>query len=127
MAVIRNVNTEVLVAPGAIFNADIQTDAVPFTNAQAAHFVIASGAGDQTKVTGQVMARRNDREDFHVREFEVTIGGNADSRVVVRAREIASDDGTSVYLRIPNAKCDGIVGTIFVTKTNERYSTDGSE
>ena len=127
MAVIRNVNAQVLIAPAAIFNADIQTEAVQMNNAQAAHFIVTSGAGDATEVTGQVMARRAEREDFHVREFTVTVGGNAMSKIMVAAREIASDDGTSVYLRIPNAEREGVQGAILVVKTNERYSSDGNE
>lgn len=127
MAVVRHLTTEVLVAPGEIFNTDIQTEAVPMDNAQAAHFIIASGEGTQAKVTGQVMARRADREDFHVREFDVAVGENAENKVVVRAREIASDDGTSVYLKIPNAEQAGVQGTIIVIKTNERYSNDGND
>jgi len=122
MAVIRNLNATAIVAPGEIFNAEIQTEAVQMDNAQAAHFFIASGDGTSSKVVGQVMGKRDDREDFHIREFDVEIGGNATSAVVIRAREIASDDGTSVYLRIPNAERDNVPGAIFVVKTNERYS-----
>jgi hypothetical protein len=127
MAVIKPTNVQVLVRPAQIFNAEIITDAVQMDNSQAVHFVVASGAGEKKTIVGSVMAKRADREDFHVREIEVTIGDNAESRVMITAREIASDDGTSVYLRLPNAEVADVNGIIFCVKTNERYSGGGHE
>ena len=124
MAIIRNSNITILKAPATIFGAKIETDPVLLDNAQAAHFVISTGEGTEAKVKAEVRAKRDGKDSILIREEEILIGGNADNKIVVAARELCKEEKYSVYLVIPNANAPTIVGSIFVVKTNERYSTE---
>ena len=126
MAVIRNTNVQVLKNPGAIFNAKITTEEVNLQNAQAAHFYITSGAGARVNGKAQIYAKRvgTDKEPVLVREFEVSIGENQKTEIVIAARELCHDEKNSAYMVIPNLGSASIVGSIFVILTNERYSTE---
>jgi len=124
MATIQNQTIKMLKYPANIFGARIQTEGITLDNAQAAHFVIASGEGTQTKVTAQVMSKRlgKDTEPVLVREQEITIGGSVENVIVVAARELAHDEKCSVYLVIPNASAPTITGCIYAVLTNERFN-----
>ena len=126
MAIIRNLDIRILKAPAAIFGAKIETEPVRMDNVQAAHFVISTGEGAAAKAKVQVMAKYGDKDSVLVREEEISIGGNTDSKIVVAAREICKEEKNSVYLAISNANAPNIVGSIFVVKTNERYSTEAA-
>ena len=123
MAVIRNLDIRVLEAPAAIFDADIETDKVALDNGQAAHFVIATGEGAAVAADASVYGVRGDGESVLIRTAQIKIGGKAENKIVVAARELAHKEFCSVYLSIPSASSADIIGTIFVVLTNERYNS----
>ena len=123
MAVIRNLDIRVLEAPAAIFNADIETDAVQLDSGQAAHFVVATGEGMVQTLTASLYGVRGDGDEKLIRTAEIKIGGSVENKIVFAARELAHDELCSVILKIPNASAADIIGSIFVVLTNERYSS----
>ena len=124
MAIVRNSNIEILVAPSTPFGAKVQTREIKMDNHQAAHIVVTTGEGAVAKVTAQVYGKKTgkDKESVLLQERELAIGGNSENQFVVVARELAHDELDSIYLVIPNANAGSITGTIFAVKTNERYA-----
>ena len=127
MSIIKNSEVKVLVAPGNIFNAKIETDEVMMDNFQAAHFNIASGIGAAAKVKAEIIATDAEGENEKVIiEKEIYVGDKRLEKIIVDADRIAKYDFDRVYLRIANAGKADIIGTISVILTNERYSGDQS-
>ena len=123
MSIIKNTEVKVLVKPAKIFNAEITTEKVVLDNFQAAHFVIATGAGSPAVVVAQVIAtNETGTEEKIIAEKEINIGEERDNKIVVDADCIAHDDFDRVYLKVANASDVDTIGVIFVVLTNERYS-----
>ena len=124
MAVIKNSNTEVLVAPAAIFNAEVKTKEVMLDNFQAAHFVVATGAGTGTTVKAQIVMTNATGEEKVQVEKEIIIGQNHTTKIVGVAAKLAHDGFDRVYLKIENAQEADMLGAVMVVLTNDRYSQE---
>ena len=125
MSIVKNSEIKVLVSPGAIFNAKIETEEVLMDNYQAAHFNITSGVGTATKVKAEVIGTDAEGENEKViAEKEIFIGDKRREKIIVDADKLAHDNFDRVYLKIANAGKADISGTVFVILTNERYSGD---
>jgi len=123
MSTIKNQEIKVLVAPAEIFNAEIKTDAVTMENYQAAHFVVASGAGADGNVLAQVIGTDAEGEKEKVLgEREITIGEERNEQLVIGADQLAHDGFDRVYLKVANAGKADLTGSVSVLLTNERYS-----
>ena len=123
MAVIRNLDIRVLESPAAIFNAEIETDKTKLDSGQAAHFVLATGAGAVQTLTASVYGVKGEGDPVLIRTSEIKIGGQAENKIVVAARELCHHELDSVYLTIPSGSDADTLGIIFVILTNERYNS----
>lgn len=124
--IIKEPITKTIIKPGAIFNAEIETDIIGLDNFQSAKIVVASGEGTAKTVTAQVIATYADEEGEEkiLQEKEITIGDNAETSFIVDADKFAHNGHDAVYLKIANAEDANILGCVFVVLGNERYSAE---
>jgi len=123
MAIVHKTNTQVLAAPGAIFNAKIETDEIVMDNFGAVHFVIMSGEGATKKIDVEIIATDAEGKNEQVlTEQEITVGGKNTTTIVADADRIAKGGFDRIYLKADNAALAAVNGAIIAIKTNERYS-----
>jgi hypothetical protein len=127
MAIVRNSEIKVLIAPADIFKAKIETEEIMMDNFGAAHFIITSGAGAGAKVLAQVVATDAEgKQEKVLAEREIQVGEKKVEKIVVDADYMAHDNFDRVYLKIASAGKADLLGAVHVILTNERYSSDQS-
>ncbi len=115
---------EIIAEPGSSLASAIETKEVKLDNYQSAQIVISTGEGDTATTKASVVAILPDATEQEIKNEEITIGGNTESRINVVANEIAHYDATSIKIKIDAVASTTVTCGIIALLGEPRYAVE---
>ena len=115
---------EIIAEPGTSFASAIETKEVKFDNYQSTQIVISTGEGDVAKTTARVIAILPDTTEQEIKNEEIEIGGNIETRINIVANEIAHYDATNIKIKVDAVADTTITCGIIALLGEPRYAVE---
>ena len=78
-----------VVPSGTALNKEVKSESIDVTNSQSAKIVITSSEGDIAATKAKVVAILADETEQTIKEIEISVGNNTETKIDVVANEIA--------------------------------------
>lgn len=118
---------EIIAEPGTSLASAIETKEVKLDNYQSAQIVISTGEGETSTTKASVVAILPDATEQEIKNEEITIGGNTETRINVVANEIAHYDSKSIKIKLDAVAETSVTCGIVALLGEPRYAVETEE
>ena len=89
-----------VVPTGTALSAEVKSEKIDVSNSQSVKLVITSSEGDAATTNAKIVAVLADATEQEIKNEEITISGNTETRINVVANEIAHYDAKSIKIKL---------------------------
>lgn len=118
---------EIIAEPGTSLASAIETKEVKLDNYQSTQIVISTGEGETSTTKASIVAILPDATEQEIKNEEITIGGNTETRINVVSNEIAHYDSKSIKIKLDAVAETSVTCGIVALLGEPRYAVETEE